>query len=140
MGTVRYLARPRLRAGWRAAVLLGLIAGIGLGVALGCLAGARRTGSAFDRFLADHHADDFSVSPDASLPPAQRLAILESLRDEPGVTTSGTAAWVFHIIPGESRDALITIVAIDDGVGQSVLGPVSSTGDRPTRAPSTRSP
>lgn len=123
MGTVRYLARPRLRAGWRGAVVLGLIAGIGLGVALGCLAGARRTASAFDRFLADYHAGDFSVSPDASLPPAQRLAILESLRDEPGVTTSGTAAWVFHIIPGESRDALITIVAIDDGVGQSVLVP-----------------
>lgn len=123
MGTVRYLARPRLRAGWRGAVVLGLIAGLGLGVALGCLAGARRTGSSFDRFLAAHHPGNVSVSPDASLPPARRLAILESLRDEPGVTASGTAAWVFHVVPGESRDALVTLIAVDDGVGQDVLVP-----------------
>ena len=123
MGTVRYLARTRLRAGWRGAVALGLIAGLGLGVALGCLAGARRTGSSFDRFLAEHHLGDVSVSPDASLPPAQRLAILESLREQPGVTASGGAAWVFHVVPGESRNALITIVAIDREVGRTVVIP-----------------
>ena len=40
-----------LRARWRATLVLALMVGLGGGVALATAAGARRTNTAFDRFL-----------------------------------------------------------------------------------------
>ena len=52
MAAVWVRARAELRARWRATVLLAVLVGLAGGVVLAAVAGARRTDSAMDRFLA----------------------------------------------------------------------------------------
>jgi ABC-type antimicrobial peptide transport system permease subunit len=56
--------RSELRAHWRAWAGVVLLIGFGGGVVLTTLAGARRTATAYDRFLRASHAADLLVSPD----------------------------------------------------------------------------
>lgn len=52
------IARAELRRGWRAMVLIGLLAGLVGATTVGSLALARRTTTAHDRLAAQTHADD----------------------------------------------------------------------------------
>jgi hypothetical protein len=54
MAAVWARARAELRRRWRASVLLAVLVGLAGGVVLAAAAGARRTDSAMDRFLADN--------------------------------------------------------------------------------------
>ena len=56
--------RVELRTRWRAWVAVAFLIGVGGGVVLTTAAGARRTGSAYARFLRASHAADLLVSPD----------------------------------------------------------------------------
>ena len=58
MAAVWLKVRADVRRNARAVVALILIVGLGAGVALAAIAGARRTGSAYDRFLVATNADD----------------------------------------------------------------------------------
>ena len=77
--------RPALRGSWRQALALALLAGLLGGVALGAVAGARRTATAYGRYLAAINASDVFVNVPGRLPgmPATRpYTLISSL---PGV-------------------------------------------------------
>ncbi|HEV2922158.1 MAG TPA: hypothetical protein VG673_23415, partial [Actinomycetota bacterium] len=61
MAAVWVRARAELRRRWRATVLLALLVGLAGGVVLAAVAGARRTATVTDRFLAYHRATNVSV-------------------------------------------------------------------------------
>src|SRR5687768_4595404 len=61
MGAVWLGLRAELRTRWRALVVLALLIGLGAGIVMATLAGARRTDSAYDRFLVSQHADDVLI-------------------------------------------------------------------------------
>jgi hypothetical protein len=56
--------RNEIGVRWRALVGLGLLAGLLGGVVMTAVAGARRTDSAYERFLADARAPEVSVGSD----------------------------------------------------------------------------
>jgi hypothetical protein len=62
MAAVWVRARAELRARWRATVLLVVLVGLAGGVVMAAVAGARRTSSAVDRFLAYNRPMDVSVT------------------------------------------------------------------------------
>jgi len=66
--------RPALRGTWRQVLALALLAGLLGGVALGAVAGARRTATAYDRYLTAINASDVFVNVPGWLPgmPATR--------------------------------------------------------------------
>ena len=93
--------RPALRGSWRQALALALLGG----VALGAVAGARRTANAYERYLAAINASDMSANVPGSLPgmPATRpyelisalpreLALLKALGMTRG-QVRGVIAW-----------------------------------------------
>jgi hypothetical protein len=87
---------------WRAVLTVALIGGLLGTVALGGLAAARRTASAYGRYLASTNASDVFVDiPGSFLPPIHRIAAL------PGVQES--AAWVglaaYPVIHGRVDDS-----------------------------------
>ena len=64
MTSLGWIVVRQLRARWRGWVLLSVLVGLTGGVVLTAAAGARRTDSAYSRFLAASHAADLLVSPD----------------------------------------------------------------------------
>jgi hypothetical protein len=60
--------RPTLRGVWRQALALALLTGLLGGVALGAVAGARRTAGAYQRYLAVISASDVFVNVPGQLP------------------------------------------------------------------------
>jgi hypothetical protein len=82
---------PAVRRSWRQAVVLALVGGLLGGVALGALAGARRTATAYGRYLASINASDVFVNVPGILPgmPVQRpITLISTL---PGVLSHGAA-------------------------------------------------
>lgn len=63
MSTVLHLAAHGLRARWRGWVVFALLVAIAGGAVLAAVAGARRTGSAYPRFLQASNASDVLISP-----------------------------------------------------------------------------
>jgi hypothetical protein len=61
MTAVSACARAELRARWRATLLLAVLVGVAGGVVLASVAGARRTATTMDRFLAYHQATNVGV-------------------------------------------------------------------------------
>ena len=79
--------RSALRGTWRQATALALIAGLLGGVALGAIAGARRTASAYSRYLTSINASDAFVNVPGLLPgmsATQPITLISSL---PGVVS-----------------------------------------------------
>src|SRR5438445_12673767 len=62
MSAIWMRARAELRGRWRSSILIVLLIGAVGGVSLVAAAGARRTETAYPRFLAASSADDFLVS------------------------------------------------------------------------------
>ncbi len=63
MRAVRMLVAHQLAAGWRGWVVLALLTGMAGGVVMTAAAGARRTATAYPRFLVAYKAADLLVSP-----------------------------------------------------------------------------
>jgi putative ABC transport system permease protein len=77
--------RAALRRSWRQAVVLALVGGVLGAVALGALAGARRTSTAYGRYLASINASDVFVNVPGKLPGmtgTQPITLISSL---PGI-------------------------------------------------------
>jgi len=70
MAAVLMLMRSRLRRRWRAWAALTLLLGIAVGVVLTAAAGARRTDTAYPRYLEWARSEDLLVSADDSVVPA----------------------------------------------------------------------
>lgn len=66
MAAVLLRLHAELRAGWRAWLGLALLLGIASGAAIAAAAGARRTESAYPRFLASQRAMDLVLDPDVA--------------------------------------------------------------------------
>lgn len=84
--------RPTLRGVWRQALALALLTGLLGGVALGAVAGARRTAAAYQRYLAAINASDVFVNVPGQLPGMPATRPYELISALPGVV--GHAAYI----------------------------------------------
>ncbi len=98
--------RSSLRGSWRQVLALALIAGLLGGVALAAVAGARRTASAYGRYLTAINASDVFVNVPGVIPglaPTEPVTLISSL---PGVV--GHAAYAglngFPVVHGQVDD------------------------------------
>ncbi|MGO8955993.1 MAG: FtsX-like permease family protein [Streptosporangiaceae bacterium] len=87
MRITRYAFRATWRRSWRMALVVALIGGLLGAVALGALAGARRTDSAYGRYLRSVNASDVLVDV-----PGPLLPVIRKIEHEPGTLSS--AAWI----------------------------------------------
>ena len=79
MGAVRLRFRAELRRRAAAWIGLGLLVGLAAGVAIAAAAGARRTESAYPRFLVAYKSEDVVFPDDGETPPPPDLAKIERL-------------------------------------------------------------
>ncbi|MEX1008510.1 MAG: hypothetical protein WD271_11770, partial [Acidimicrobiia bacterium] len=90
MGAMRMLARGELRTRWRGIAVLTLLVGFAGGVVLASAAGARRTASSFDRFVASTRPGHVTINVDAGdtelLRRIEKLPQVEALTRAVGVT------------------------------------------------------
>jgi hypothetical protein len=84
--------RSAIRGSWRQALALALLAGLLGGVALGAVAGARRTATAYGRYLAAINASDVFVNVPGQLPGMAATRPYELISSLPGVV--GHAAYI----------------------------------------------
>ena len=77
--------RSAVRGSWRQALALALLAGLLGGVALGAVAGARRTATAYGRYLAAINASDVFVNVPGQLPGMPATRPYELISALPGV-------------------------------------------------------
>jgi hypothetical protein len=114
MRIARYAARATWRSCWRTALVVGLVGGLLGAVALGALAGARRTDSAYGRYLRSVNASDVLVDV-----PGPVLPVIREIEHEPGALS--TAAWLGlngqPVINGKVDDSFLT-----DGIAGSLDG------------------
>jgi hypothetical protein len=102
-----YAARATWRSCWRTALAVALIGGLLGAVALGALAGARRTDSAYGRYLRSVNASDVLVDV-----PGPVLPVVREIEHEPGALS--TAAWLGlngePVIDGKADDSFLADV------------------------------
>jgi hypothetical protein len=105
-----YLWQATARNSWRAALAVALIGGLLGAVALGALAGARRTASAYDRYLASIDASDAFVNVPGLVPgmPATRPVTL--IAGLPGIAASGAYVGLAGnpVVHGQVSDSFLT--------------------------------
>src|ERR1700722_11067605 len=111
--------RSALRGSWRQATALALIAGLLGGVALGAVAGARRTAAAYSRYLTSINASDVFVNVPGYLPgmtATQPVALISSL---PGVVSHVAQVGLFGypLLHGKVDDSFL-----DNSVSGSLDG------------------
>jgi hypothetical protein len=110
-----YWARTELRRRWRAWLAIGLLVGIGGGLAMGSIAGARRTDSAYPRFLAEADPPDLVLDPDFEVDGDRFLDAVEAL---PGVVgrSDARAVALGEVVDGEvDISAMGSTIASVDG-------------------------
>jgi ABC-type lipoprotein release transport system permease subunit len=90
MGAVATRIRAELRSRWKGSVALAAVIAIALGVVLAAAAGARRTQTAYPRFLREGNSADVLISPNntgfggfydrvQALPQVERMAVIAGL-------------------------------------------------------------
>ena len=84
------LWRAALRRSWRQAVALALLGGVLGAVALGALGGARRTATAYGRYLASIHASDVFVNVPGKLPGMTVTRPITLISSLPGIVSHAT--------------------------------------------------
>lgn len=132
MTAVIYRLRADLRSGWRSLVVIALFVGVSGGAALGALAAARRTDTAFGRMRAATDAWDLTVNPNNGS--ESRLSFSE-LRALPGVERIGRATGLilYPSIVRSLPDAfnLPPILMTDAALGYTIGRPVITAGHKP---------
>lgn len=131
MGAVGWLVGHELRARWRAVVGLALLVGLAGGIVLATAAGARRTGSAYERFTEGTATRDVSVQVDAE-DPGPLLGAIEELAL---VAASGRLE-IYPVLPEDESmigEVDLAIFASPDGrYGRDVDRPVVLQGRMPS--------
>jgi ABC-type antimicrobial peptide transport system permease subunit len=126
MRAVRARLRVEFRSGWRAWLVLALFVGFAGGVVLTVTAGARRTASAYSRFLQASHAADLLVSPDQTGLPR----LYKALDRLPGATVTPVIG--YGAAPLRSPDSPILLDASPNGrLGTGVERPKITAGRLP---------
>ena len=82
-----FCSRAAVRRSWRQAMVLALMGGLLGAVALGALAGARRTATAYGRYLASIHASDVFVNVPGKLPGMPVVRPITLISSLPGVVS-----------------------------------------------------
>ena len=93
--TAWYWWRAAARRSWRQALLLALIGGLLGAVALGAVAGARRTDTAYGRYLAASRSSDVFVNVPGILPGIPALRPISMISSLPGVVSHVAYVGVF---------------------------------------------
>jgi FtsX-like permease family len=88
LSAARYWWRLAGQRSWRQAVALTLLTGLLGAVALGAVAGARRTAGAYDRYLTSIQASDVFVNVPGKLPTEPVLRPIRLIRQLPGIIAS----------------------------------------------------
>ncbi len=111
--------RSTLRASWRQILALALVAGLLGGVALGALAGARRTASAYDRYLTSINASNVFVNVPGQIPGVTPAALIAQITSLPGVVSGAAYAGLngLPVIHGRADDNFL-----DNSVNGSLDG------------------
>src|SRR5919204_4298117 len=123
-------ARSELRSRWRATLALALLVGLASGVVISAVAGARRTQTAYPRFLDAAHAADALVSVPFTGIPSFYPAIARLPEVEEAAAAAGVN--VFYVRASGAADLRITGVAgVDRQLGSSVERPNLIAGRRP---------
>jgi len=115
--------RAELRARWKAWAAVALLIGVAGGVVLTTTAGARRTASAYSRFLRASHGADLLVSPDRTGFPR----LYPALGRLPGATVTPVIGYGASPVraPG---DGLLVLAGPDGGLGTTVERPKLTAG------------
>ncbi len=90
MSKALYWWRATARRSWRQALLLAVVGGLLGSVALGAVAGARRTSTAYGRYLTSIRASDAAVNVPGKLPAEPVLRPIRLISRLPGIISSGT--------------------------------------------------
>src|SRR6478752_998459 len=107
MGAISTRARAELRRRLRSAVLLVLAIGIAAGATMAAFAGARRTETAVDRFVAySKPGQGIILGDSASYPRIQRLPQVEA--------TTRAARMALTVVGARARRRLLNALAIED--------------------------
>jgi hypothetical protein len=88
VSAARYWWRLTGQPSWRQAIGLALLTGLLGAVALGAVAGARRTAGAYDRYLTAIQASDVFINVPGKLPAEPVLRPIRLIRQLPGITAS----------------------------------------------------
>ncbi|MFY9587971.1 MAG: FtsX-like permease family protein [Actinomycetota bacterium] len=112
MKAVRLWLRAELRAGWRGLLSLALILGIAGGAVIAAAAGARRTDSAYDRFLVAHNAADVILFDDGFLDLDVDLDAVSSL---PQVADVARSSLLYYLLTNAGG-----VAAVDERLGRAV--------------------
>lgn len=83
-----YWWRASARGSWRSALVVALVGGLLGAVALAGVAGARRTSSAYGRYLASINASDVGVGTPGRLPGVSAARLISLISRLPGITSS----------------------------------------------------
>jgi hypothetical protein len=110
MRTALYLWRATAQRSWRTVLTVALIGGLLGAVALGAVAGARRTGSAYGRYLAATKASDAFVNVPGKLPGAPATQPIKLIEALPGITASDAYVGLNAnpVVAGRIRDSFLT--------------------------------
>jgi len=123
MSAVWMRMRAEARARWRGWFALALIIGVGWGAVMAAAAGARRTQSAYPRFLAYSHARDVIVAPDAGAVEGFNRDILKLPAVASAAQFSGLNAAVIDPKPPEQFSFGTPYMPADDRYGRSIDRP-----------------
>jgi ABC-type lipoprotein release transport system permease subunit len=107
MGAVWLRLRAELRQQWRGLLALAVLLGVIGGIALTAAAGARRTDTAYPRFLRQSHAADLMVQPARPGFPGYFRAVARL----PQVSSSASAAFLQMSLPGPGASPVSGLTA-----------------------------
>jgi hypothetical protein len=136
VGAVWFRFRTELRTRWRSWFVLALLVALGAGVVMAAVAGARRTDSAYSRFLDSQRADDVIVINGAGVFGFANLD-LAKVAALPGVEVAGTveleqaAGVVRKPGSGLSFETITPVSDPDGGYGNRFDRPKILEGRRP---------
>jgi hypothetical protein len=110
MRAALYLWRATVQHSWRTVVTVTLIGGLIGAVALGALAGARRTSSAYGRYLVSTKASDAAVNVPGVVPGVPLTRPIQLIEALPGVTASDAYIGLDAnpVVHGRVRDSFLT--------------------------------